>query len=91
MKVYIERTSCNYGESTKQHPTSLVKLTEEKVYGKKGVYTDTEWLKSIWYTETDDLGKLIIDLIAHEQTEVVVYNDDSTNNLVLEIYDSYRE
>lgn len=46
--------------------------------------------RSRWFTETDDLGKLITDLQAYEK-ESIIFSGEADGNYSMIIYDGYVE
>lgn len=85
-KVEILRASSMWGEASKVPPTKMLPLEEVKYSSR--VYHKDSHDGSRWFTETDDLGKLIIELQAYEKEEIIFGGE---NNYSITIYDGYVE
>ena len=64
-KVYIYRES-QFGHETKSRPTTFCPLVEERDFHQFNGEENKRHIGSEWYTETDDLGVLLVKLQAHE-------------------------
>lgn len=85
-KVEILRASRMHGESSKVPPTKMLPLEEVKYSWR--VFDKDSHDESRWFTETDDLGKLIVELQAYEKEEIIFGGE---NNYSITIYDGYVE
>lgn len=84
-KVEILRASRMHGEASKVPPTKMLPLEEVK-YSTR--VFDNSHDESRWFTETDDLGKLIVEIQAYEKEEIIFGGE---NNYSITIYDGYVE
>ncbi|PGM47422.1 hypothetical protein [Bacillus thuringiensis] len=85
-KVEILRASRMCGEASKVPPTKMLPLEEVK-YSTRAFNKDSHD-ESRWFTETDDLGKLIVELQAYEKEEIIFGGE---NNYSITKYDGYVE